>query len=232
MESKVLIALDFDGVLCNSADECLHNIELIQNIKLGSKQRELFLSFRYLVNEPFEYFILFDYIINKEEICEERFSKDVNLQSPISSSRMNKKFFANRNKLINSIGMDEWCKINKPTPFFNCLKDLTNNSTFDFIIVSTKNEDSLRLWLSYYNFSVNGIYGMESYRKYKSKFEIISKISNSYNKVLFVDDNKIHLEKYNWDSINCETVLAGWGYNSLDYDNCKDTVSYIKDLNS
>lgn len=205
-----MLYLDFDGVLSDSAPECMEITQKALDVTFTLIQKKVFLENRYLVNEPYGFFILAKLIITCS-LSTEKYNILYKKTSDEEQNFLNKKFFDTRNDFIKDIGLDAWMDLNKPTEFFYKVKQ----SNFDLIIVSTKNKEALINWLDYYDLRTKKIYGNECYRKYGSKFNIIKKYKTDNGKV-FIDDNPVHIDNFSWSNINCTPLIAGWGYNCFE----------------
>ena len=181
-----MLWLDFDGVLADSAYECLYLVESIEG-KLSNEQGNVFKNNRYLVNEPYGFFILHDLCRSNVEISSLKFCYN-KLYNSFPNSKivdLHQTFFDKRRFLVKR-DIGEWCNINPPTSFFNKLRALDLDRQ-RIKIVSTKNFHALKTWLDFYEFDVGQIFGNDEYRSFKNKFNIIKyqSISNS----IFIDDN-------------------------------------------
>jgi hypothetical protein len=220
-----MLWLDFDGVLANSADECLYLVESV-NGNLSVAEKNIFLKKRYLVNEPYGFFILADLCrsglngLDFEVEYKARYKK----YRTSEIEEIHDVFFEQRRALM-SADLGYWCQINSPTPFFNELKLLKINPAM-INIISTKNFGALKAWLEFYKFEVADIFGNEEYRRFKNKFNIIKNQSDLPS--IFIDDNCVHIDNYDWTSIHCKAIFAGWGYNKCLTDNTRFVLEVIK----
>lgn len=204
-----MLYLDFDGVICDSAIECLRIVEIQSNVSTTNEQRSRFLKDRYLVNEPFGFKVLLDLVLDGD-VCEQRFSEICATLSDENQKELNSEFFETRATYIKNAGISQWIALNPPTPFF----DVIRNREREIVLVSTKNYESLLLWCKTNNFNVYSIYGNESYREYGSKYNLIAQFIEDDEKI-FIDDNDVHISGFDWEAINCRAISAGWGYNGL-----------------
>jgi hypothetical protein len=220
-----MLWLDFDGVLANSVSECLFLVESISG-KLTKRQKEKFIRNRYLVNEPYGFFVLSD--LCKSNLKQFDFEFTYNDQYHKFESHeielLHQDFFEKR-KILMEQDLSQWCEINSPTQFFTRLKLLKIEPT-KINIISTKNYDALKAWLDFYNFEVAKIFGNREFRLSKNKFNIIKR--EAKNNSIFIDDNYVHIDGYDWNSINCKALFASWGYNKDSADNTNSVIKVIK----
>lgn len=220
-----MLWLDFDGVLANSASECLLIVESISG-KLSNHEKDTFIRNRYLVNEPYGFFVLSE--LCKAKIKQSDFESIYNARYHKFQSHeienLHELFFKKR-KLLMERDLSHWCKINAPTQFFTRLRSLSMEPN-KINIISTKNYFALKTWLGYYNFEVGKIFGNKEYRLFKNKFSIIK--SEGCKNSIFIDDNNVHIKGYDWDSINCKAIIASWGYNHLSTDNTMSIIKAVK----
>lgn len=215
-----MLYLDFDGVIADSAIECLKITEIQNSMQLSPEQRLIFLDKRSLVNEPFGFTLLLSLVI-KEQFSEEDYKSLYTSTSIADQVKINRDFFACRSQYIESNGIENWVNLNPPTYFFELIKKRGK----EIIIVSTKDDEALSIWCKQNNFNVSEIHGNESYRFYGSKYDLISTYGHDMSKV-FIDDNLEHVINRDWHAINCKAITAGWGYNNLT-DNLDDVMGYL-----
>ena len=225
-----MIFLDFDGVLADSAQECytvVSNLFAENSFEIKNK----FLQNRYLVKEPYGFYILFKLLLdgNNNRDIKTIYKKKYENISNLNKLKYTNNFFKKREELIKKEGLDCWCQLNPPTKFFVKFMKYNSNKSKDFIIVSTKNSDEIDIWVKYYKMNPHSIYGNESYVHSKNKFSLIKNVCNfdDNQSNYFVDDNYEHITGNDWISINCIPLYAKWGYNNSDEDNTDSIIDRI-----
>ena len=117
-------------------------------------------------------------------------------------------FFKNREKKI-SQNFNDWIKLNPLTDFGNYIK---LNTPKNLIIITTKDRNSAKKILKYYDISYQKMYSNESIKSYGSKGSILNMHMQTFNikKIYFIDDHVKHLDSVKNEDIKC--FFADWGY--------------------
>lgn len=222
-----ILALDFDGVLCDSAKECLINsynsfniIEQILTEKryslemLDPREVGTFLKFRPLVRIAREYYLLW-YLIKKNQPIDP--CKNIREQIRITDQKLdvfNTIFFQQRREWMKK---DERSWLNHNSLYAGIkevlIKLVKKENVF---IVSSKNisaiNDILRHNCIY--FANDNIWGSDSdldkpdiFRRLKEKHVI------SYSDIIFLDDNIDNLLKAK--ELGISVFWASWGYSMV-----------------
>ena len=208
-----MIFLDFDGVLVDSNAETIKNffyaIESTFNKPISHKDKKIIkdqiLLARGKIGPIRDFFIEYKKIIEADHSFKDYDPKiiDKNLNLLV------KNFLKNRSesKLKN---LQAWNDLHKPTKIVKTLQKIPDK----FILVSTKDEDSLLDLSNSLQIKPLSIYGKEAYEFHGSKKSIILKIIEEENflKNIFIDDNEEHLFK----AKNIHSFFANWGYGSYE----------------
>ena len=82
----------------------------------------------------------------------------------------------------------------------------------NIVIVTTKDVESAKKIITYYNINVKSIYGNNDVRYAGSKGSLLDYILSisTYDKMIFIDDYVGHLDTVKNDNIEC--CFADWGY--------------------
>ena len=224
MPNDKLIALDFDGVLCDSINECLitsYNSYLIINEinsycvysldKLPNDIKDYFLKFRPLAVTAREYYLLWDLFFSSQPIdLYQPISKQINVDDKTLDD-FRKIFYQERKHWIET-NIESWLKHNPIYPeILKCFDDLFCNP--NLIILSAKDSDSIKYILKHAGIVLpdNNIYGSASG---KSKIGILKTIISKYNVssayTYFLDDSIENL--FSAREIGVNLFLADWGY--------------------
>ena len=216
-----VLALDFDGVLCDSRQECAivsanawlalhdryHTPKFQRNI-MPEKLFERFIQYRYLVRTAAQYALLWDIITQNVHIHHE---KPLELQTPANPTRLRNfrvLFFALRQKWRNN-DFSTWLTYNPIYPaVFPYLEKL--HVIPNWYIVSAKDKSSIVAILEH-----NGLHlddGIILDGDQGDKNELLHRLLQQYpnRQILFVDDNIENLSLANMPGVQC--FAADWGY--------------------
>lgn len=218
---RLLIALDFDGVLFNSAYEAYQVCEEVaKNSDLHKKgiHFDEFMEFRACLTDAWQFNRLYH---------RDRKLKDFSVLSDVIPDEDDwhfaDKFFKARKELMAS---QDWAKLMSPYPFFYQIKDMLCEQPELFAILSTRNSESIKRTLEF--FDVNGlrIYGQESIREFGSKLKVAQNLnwidSDIYS--IYIDDMNAHLEPFQ-DYVDL-CIHAGWGYDASGYESYTQTQAF------
>ena len=215
MQFKKIFVLDFDGVICDSIDECMitsynayYNKNLFDLAKIPQDFKIFFYNHRYLVRPAKEYFILCETFEKKIEIKQEKFDEMKN-KFLYQIDLFEKSFFRARRKIQQNI--DLWVSYHRLYP--ESEKFLSQLSS-KFFILTNKDNQSVKILSKYFNFDkkIISIFSKEIsndkntlFNYFFQNFEI-----KQNEKIIFVDDNEDHLLKVKGHPI--ELYFANWGY--------------------
>ena len=220
-----LIALDFDGVICNSMDECMlvsYNAYLnkshIKDIDFSVLPVELqsgFKKHRYLVGPAQDFYFLWKSLFSKNtssgEIVKTYYklkSDEVGMEIPFV-----KRFYSFRTKLKED-HFSQWILLN---PIYKQIMSVFNDGIDidNVFIVTAKDTDSVSDLLHANNIDINRkqIFGREiSLDKVNLFIKIIKGTKIEPQNILYIEDKISHLIKVK--NIGINGYLATWGYNS------------------
>ena len=233
----ISIALDFDGVICNSQKECFETAgKLFKqnnnkfNFKLFYKQNYEILNFyrRFVINGEDYYFII-DAIFKKTEIFNQSDFLKYKMNTLNDVKKIRNDFYKIREHSINE-DCDRWLKSN---PLYSEISYKINSllSKYKIFIVTTKDFNSVYKILSYNKIKIEPDY-IYSNELNKTKNECLQEIIN-YHKcesLAFIDDQIENLLTINISRVDC--YLASWGYNdSVQLEKAKKSNIAIIDIN-
>lgn len=227
--SGLIYALDFDGVICDSAIEtsitgwkAAHEIWLdIPNTPPPEKFIADFRQIRPFLETGYEAILIMRLL---EQGVSARFLCDnytALLEQLIHSENLNisnlkKLFGATRDHWIKD-NQQEWLKMN---PFFDSVQQAIKNiESNHWYIITTKQERFVKQILQANNVQLKdkSIYGMErQMSKAETLFELIKK--HPYQDIVFIEDRLPTLVNINTNQ-QLQTIklqLASWGYNTLE----------------
>ena len=216
MSNDIIYVFDFDGVICNSIDECLltsyntfYNAELININDVPYQFKLYFYKYRYHVRPAKEYLLICKaYLKNKD------LSYPIFVEMRKSYEKEMKIFedgFFNKRKFLKK-NIDIWLSYHKIYEHANQIISSLSNK---FFILTTKDRNSVEMLANHFGFSnkVENIISKEiSTNKsvlFTYFFEQYHSLSNG-NQVIFVDDNEFHLADVKHFPL--ELFFAKWGY--------------------
>lgn len=247
--------LDFDGVIADSAHECVNSafsvwlqmnqylfdqLNWADKLNLQNKIIDCSIANRYLVVPPENYYCLIDAVFHEIAFGKSNLTSKsihdlfVSKLKSISDQELNEfkhNFFSYRDKRFDSLSDSDWVLENPPTRFISLFYKLIIDDDIEIAVISRKNYKAIEKWFKGTNFSVNKIYGNEALSEFNNnKFLLIESIqgNNGNQKGIFIDDFISEFDSLGWQDINIITLAAGWGYNDLK-DNTKQTLNIIKE---
>ncbi len=223
---KTIIALDFDGVICDSIDECLvtaWNAYLSMNGKLANNSTpdqlprdfvDTFYKLRYLVRPSGEYGILIDAIQQGiTELSEVAFQQMCNGRIDFMSA-YERQFYVERNRYRDT-DWDGWIKLHRR--YDESLAGWQELSQqVSLYIVTKKDLESIRRFNREWSLGLieDRIYARDcELSKSDAILEIIRLNNTTPDRVYFIDDHPGHLREVAPTGVNCR--WASWGYHRI-----------------
>lgn len=216
--TPTLLCLDFDGVICDSLNECMliafnayRGSSYVDVTELPVGYQNMFRQFRYLVRDAGEYYLLLDGFYKNANINVAWFAASLEHTSSLRDA-FRENFFAARNTL-RSHNLTAWLRLHPP---YQEVIDFMQHVAVPIDIVTTKDEESVRILLDAYRVSdkVATVYGQKALALYGGKAGAINR-SCFLHAVLpqtasYVDDHLQHLEDVRVTGVNL--WHATWGY--------------------
>jgi len=221
MHKKYIVALDFDGVIWESIDECFHIAYKIFREMEGDIPADLsdlstkFRQGRYLAKTGDDFYLLF--YMMKEDLSID-FDKTTFDKFYIYRERLSKEmkefsrgFYEERWRMQKE-DFHTW--LSWQGPYLDVMKQLPllKDEFLDLAICSAKDENTIKMLMARYNRSYP-VYGRE-YSKYKP--DLIKAVAREKqiepSKIIFIDDLMENLRHVR--STGCICVMANWGYNN------------------
>ena len=220
-----IVALDFDGVICDSIDECLlvsynafQEKSEIENIDFSDIQERIinnFKHYRYLIGPAKDFYFLWKSIFEHHKTSMDIESIYFKLKKSDSNKELPfvKRFYILRDQLKNKY-FNHWVSIN---PFYKGIKSflIDIQDKQNLFIVTAKDTNSVVDLLKENNISIkrSNIYGREINSDKRELFKkMIENHDISRKDVIFVDDNLSNA--IDVKGIGISSYLATWGYNS------------------
>lgn len=213
-----LLCLDFDGVICNSMNECMlvtynaySESHLTTVADLPPAYRDTFQRHRYLVRDPGEYYLLVDRVPQGGALNQAWFKQALEREAA-ACTRFREKFFAAR-QVLRQQNMSAWLELH---PCYRELVDFVKQASVPIDIITTKDEESVGLLLDEYGISdrVSRIFGQQALRVYGGKAQAIRHTCNERGvapaSTAYLDDHLQHLLDVRVTGVNL--WYATWGY--------------------
>lgn len=218
---KLLIMLDFDGVLFNSAYEAYQVCELVSKKNSDFRRGlnfEEFMEFRARLTDAWQ----FNRLYNKKYALKD-FSLLSTIKPELHDWTFSESFFAARVELMAD---ENWAKLMSPYAFFYQVKPLINEYSHLFKILSTRNQSSIKRTLDFYGVSGVEIFGQEAIRDKGSKLQVAlsEKWLGGEMYSIYIDDMNAHLEPFEDQVDLC--LHAGWGYDISGLDSYTETQAF------
>ncbi len=228
------ICLDFDGVICNSINECLlvgYNAYFDKNItdlnSIPKKLRDFFYDYRYFVRPAKGFYVLFkafelgikDLDINSFEKLKDDFAKEVEL--------FEGKFYNKREIL--KLDFHNWIGLNK---IYENSRNFLENSKTQFFIITNKDKKSVKDILGFYGYDlkVRDIYSKDLSNDKNILFDLFMQdydVDLKRNDVIFIDDSLENLRHIKYCKKELKVYFASWGYDKTSCNN----IDKIENLN-
>lgn len=201
------IALDFDGVLFNSAYEAFAVANKARDFlpKNFSSTKDMIFS---------EFLELLPSIGNSSDYCRYFVSspkaKDYNDKQDPVVTQFVQSFYAARQELSSEPNYIE--RYFPAFEFFHLIKPLLLTQPKRFVILSTRDEQSILKALQCHGLQMEGrVYGQQHFKNHgESKRSVISAMLKNENLALFIDDNLFHVNELSDVADIC--LQADWGY--------------------
>jgi phosphoglycolate phosphatase-like HAD superfamily hydrolase len=231
-----MLALDFDGVICNSINECLltsfnaYFDRKESNITdIPQDLQEYFSMNRFYVRPAREYLLLFKGFEAKiDNMTHSSFEGLKNLHAR-EMVPFGEKFFRERER-SQIKDPKHWLSLHD---IYDHVYEYLRNYDSSIFIVTTKDRDSVKKILDSYDLLgvVKDIYSKEIS---ENKNELFKSLVSDYQELIrrssinFVDDNEWHLADVNSSSINL--YFANWGYAQRQYSHSFCEISSLGDI--
>jgi len=212
-----VVCLDFDGVLCDSAVECLvvaynayYGAAAENPEEIDPALSSYFLRHRYLVTSADNFWLLIHAFEQGEEKLDRPRYKALRSEREEAIRSFGPRFFACREELKQD--EQHWLGLNR---FFKQSEVVLDSEFPSFFIITTKDADSVRRLaeLHGYGEKIRGIYSKEfAVDKRLSFRKLFADLGDeaATDRYLFVDDNLDHLLQV--ADLPVALHLAGWGY--------------------
>ncbi len=233
--SEIILALDFDGVICNSIDECLitsynafYKSEINNVSKIPEDIKSFFYTNRHLVRPAGEFYLIHKaYQENFTNIDLMTFNK-LKSKYKRESNLFEKRFFLMRNYLKKDD--KNWISLHR---IYDHVRGFFRSYEKKFFIVTTKDKDSVEILSEYFGFrkKIQDIFSKDISIDKRQLFKKLLSKYDQYllnNKLAFVDDNEFHLAEV--QDLPLELYFAAWGYSSKQYIHSFKPLNMMQEL--
>lgn len=233
--NEIILALDFDGVICNSIDECLitsynafYELEINNVSEIPDDIKNFFYTYRYYVRPAREY-----YLIHKA-FQEKLTNFDLKIFNQLQKKYRNESrlFEPNFYKMRLFLKQDKknWLSLHR---IYDHVKEFFWSCKKQFFIVTTKDKDSVEILSEYFGFrkKVKDIFSKEiSIEKSQLFIKLLSKYDRylTNNKLVFIDDNEFHLAEV--QDLPLELYFAAWGYSGKQEQHSFKAIRTLKEI--
>lgn len=215
--SATLLALDFDGVVWDSAGECYHTALDAYDELYGVRPEvsaERFREARWLARTGHDFGVILQIQMKQPQVNWEEFSKGefalIKDSQPEFCERFNEVFYRLRSVKRDS-DFEGWASSQRPYPEFVSQVPALIEAFGQVAIATTKDEASARKLLASADFDFP-ILGKEfSTDKALQMAELQRRFSVQPDRIVFVDDLIDNLERVR--TTGARVALADWGYN-------------------
>lgn len=222
MNNKLFV-LDFDGVICDSTNECLLNSYNSYNTLKKNNKKKIYnlneisknLADNFRIIRPYikgagEYYKFYDYYYLNTNINENSF---INYHNKSLDYKKYLEIFYNERNIFKNFNLEKWIDLNY---IFESMIEFLN-SLETYYIATLKDKESIMDILNYNKIRFDPKKILD-FKKITSKLDALNKIKNYNNleidNLIFIDDNAYHLiepkkEGYNiflsnWSNLNVQ----------------------------
>lgn len=219
-----LLALDFDGVICESRPECLvtglvaYHVLQHQNKKpplfnvqsLDPQLVDSFMTHRHLVRVAAEFVLLFDLIMEGRPVDDERSLFEQTPADPERMARYKRLFYETRARWVQE-NPESWYEHNSPfVPVLQTARIWLQAERL--AIVSAKDGDSIKAILGRFGLEIDPILILDNSKGDKAELMHILRHNFPGTDIFFVDDNLDNLLLARGSAVT--PYLALWGFTS------------------
>tara|TARA_B100001750_G_C15456297_1_gene571773 strand:+ start:576 stop:1283 length:708 start_codon:yes stop_codon:yes gene_type:complete len=234
LAKKTIYVFDFDGVLCDSINECMittynayNKTEIFNLDEIPEGFRDFFYQHRSYVKPAKEYFLLCEAFYNKIDLSYNKFNK--------MKKRLSKKMqlfedhFFNQRKLMQK-NQRVWLSYHK---MYRHVSTFISELSSKFYIITNKDLYSVKILSNYFRFDdrIKNILSKEISNDKKILFKYFFDMI-LYNKdetrIIFVDDNEDNLSRVK--NYPIELYFAKWGYAKKQINNSFNEINSLQDI--
>ena len=234
MSSKIIYVFDFDGVICNSINECMltsynafYRAELTNIDDVPNQFKVYFYKNRHYVRPAKEYYLVCKGYRQQKELSSSVFDE---MKSNYSEKMddFEKVFYLKRKFLKNK--PDIWLAYHV---LYKHVAQFISEFSHKFFILTTKDRDSVEMLANHFEF-INKIENIFSKEISTNKAVLFTHLFNKYhyltnqNKVIYVDDNEFHLSEVKHFPL--KLYFAKWGYAGSQKFNNFMEINSLKEL--
>jgi len=230
LKNSIIYIFDFDGVLCDSINECMltsynayKNTQLLYIDEIPEDFRNYFYKYRYYVKPAKEYLILCEAYYKKINLSVSIFN-EMKILYKEKMIIFEKHFFSQRKFMQKNKKL--WLSYHK---MYNHSENFVSQLSSKFYIITNKDYDSVKILSKHFRFNdkIKKIFSKELSNDKKILFQHFFDtvfIEKKETRIIFVDDNEEHLVRLKFFPI--ELYFAKWGYAK------KQRYNSFKEINS
>ena len=212
----MILALDFDGVICDSVAECLDTSYIAFRCSTEWSHlpdrppkdwRDAFLERRGLVRPSGHFYLLWRWIVGfpNHEMSAEEFEKAAEDNADVVEA------FEEAFHRLRAAGQAaDPAVFVAANPVFPGVCESWGDLVSPRYIVTAKDEVSVRLILEANQLAVDGVFGRGSGPKAATLCALAARHGVAPREVVFIDDNALHVADA--EDVGVTAVLAEWGY--------------------
>jgi phosphoglycolate phosphatase-like HAD superfamily hydrolase len=239
---KRALLWDFDGVICDSLDECLlTSYNAFLQYKKGKSGfirdlgdipegiRDFYYHARQYVRRPGEYLILYEALEAEKRLDDYIQFRKLLSEYILSIQGYEQDFFTARER-IRKDSLSDWLGLHHEYPWVNDKWEKLKEA-FEFYIVSNKDKVSISLILKHIglNISEENIFGKEfSIEKTAIVEHIVSRGRFRTEEIYFIDDHYSHL--MDLAKLGIRLFFATWGYGNAEVSSRDGVVHLQKNI--
>ena len=232
--TNIVLALDFDGVICDSIDECFLTSYNVYHKKTASisdipeENRNFFYKYRFYVRPAREYFLIHKAFQQDIKYLDLKIINQLKIKYINEMNFFEKEFYVYRDILKQS-GM-YWLSLHK---VYDHVRRFLRKYQGRFFIVTTKDRNSVEVLSEYFSFhkKILDIFSKEiSIEKNKLFAKLFTKHREYLKdkKLFYVDDSEWELANIqNWP-LDC--FFASWGYTGRQENHSFKSIKNINEL--
>lgn len=220
--NEIVLALDFDGVICNSIDECLitsynafYESEINNVSDIPDDIKSFFYTYRHYVRPAREYYLIHKAFQKKLTNFDLKIFNQLQNKYRHESRLFEPRFYKMRSFLKQD--KEHWISLHR---IYDHVREFFWSYENEFFIVTTKDKDSVEILSEHFGFrkKIKDIFSKEISIDKRRLFKKLFSKYDQYlvkNKLAFVDDNEFHLAQV--QDFPLELYFAAWGYSGKQY---------------
>ena len=233
--NEIVLALDFDGVICNSIDECLitsynafYESEINNVSDIPDDIKSFFYTYRHYVRPAREYYLIHKAFQKKLTNFDLKIFNQLQNKYRHESRLFEPRFYKMRSFLKQD--KEHWISLHR---IYDHVREFFWSYENEFFIVTTKDKDSVEILSEHFGFrkKIKDIFSKEISTDKRRLFKNLFSKYDQYlvnNKLAFVDDNEFHLAQV--QDFPLELYFAAWGYSCEQHKFSFKSINKLQDI--